>query len=850
MSAQGLLRRLVASALAGGACCAADVVLVADGQPRAHVVVPDGAPAAVRGAAEDLVRVLRRMSGAGLPLVNESQSDPATARVLIGDCEPPAGIPADTAAVLRDDAAYAGYVLACGANAVVLRGATPKGTANAVYGFLQDQLGVRWLMPSELFEIVPQVRTIAVPEMRQAVTPSFVCRLASASWGADTLAWGRRNRWDTDEGGFAVPYAAGFRHWMYRVFPPSKWAATQPEIYPLLNGKRAIPEDDGDQLSQPCTGNPETVRIAIETINAYLDAHPEVHTYPFSINDNNTWCECERCRAHDVERPAYRGRRIVSDRWFTFVNAVARGVGAKHPGKYIGCFAYAGVELPPLQIEAMEPNVFINLTQDTAQYFDPEYRAVDYDLIRAWQQKCSRVGKYDYYGLGALAPRYFPHLLAADLKAVHGLGVRAFHSELYPYWANMGPMLYVASRLLWDVSLDPDRLLDEFFTSAFGPAAAEVQAFYAVLEAAWMSQTQGKWFAGIGSAAEQMDCYTTTQVAECAAHLRAAEALASDETVRARIRYLARGYAYADLLLGAWTTAREVAGAPARSVLEADGLAARLEGLRQALDGEGLAWQRSVVEDPLGDRWYKDGARPTIRGQWQAAVQGGLVAGLQTLAAWYQTPGGAKTPADRKQAIERLTGEGPIGLLWQAMAGSLQRGPNLLPNPGFDEGTVGEPGPAGPQWQTSGAVAGWSTWQEDPAAGAFFRDPETKRSGASSGAFKGGGCLCYITRIPIEAGKTYLAEVWAMAPAHRAETRVTLEVRWNDTQGRWYTAAPDLRVEARDSGTWERLLLPFTAPAGAPQAVILLVGYGIAAEDTVRYDDGYAGPVQRMPSGR
>jgi hypothetical protein len=842
MLVQRLLRALAAPTLLAGACSAADLVLVENGQARAQVVVTDAAPPLVRVAADDLLRIIKRSSGAELALVTESQSDPAAARILLGDCQAPPGLAADPTQIQGDEA-YAGYVIACGQNVLVLRGNTPKGTANAVYGFLQDQLGVRWFMPSERFEIVPPAQTIAVAEMRRLVTPSFVCRLASASWSPDALAWGRHARWDTDEVGFAVPYAAGFRHWMYQLFPPSKWGQTHPEIYPLINGNRAIPEKDGEQLAQPCTGNPETVRIAIETVNAYLDAHPETHTYPFSINDNNTWCECDLCRAQDVERPAYRGRRIYSDRWFTFVNAVAKGVGAKHPGTYLGCFAYDGVELPPLQIAKLEPNVFVNLTQDTAQYFDADYRKVDYDLIAAWQLKCPRVGKYDYYGLGALAPRTFPHLLAADLQAVHGMGVRAFHSELYPYWANMGPMLYVAGRLLWDVTLDPEPLLDEFFASAFGPAAAEMRAFYGVHEAAWMSQTRGEWFGGIGSAAGQMDGYTAAQVAAAAAHLRAAQALAPDDTVRARLQIIAQGYAYPDLLLGAWTAASEVARTPVTSAATARALLAQLEALRLPLDNEETAWQKSVVDDPLGDAWYKNGARPAIRGQWRAAVQGGLLSGLQTLAAWYQTPEGAKAPADQQQALQQLTANGPLALLWQALQGSLQRGPNLLPNPGFEEGGADKPGPAGPGWQTSGAVAGWSTWQENLTAGTLFRDRETKRSGTSSGAFRGGGCLCYITQIPITTGKTYLADVWAMAPAVRTGTHVTLEVRWKGAQGRWYGGAPDQRVETKTSGSWERLLLPFTAPQNAPQAVVLLVGYGIAEDDLVRYDDAYAGEV-------
>ena len=826
-------------AVAGSA--SADLVLVENGQARAQVVVVEAAPPLVRDAAVDFVRVVKRVSGAELALVVESKSDPTVPRVIIGACNVPPGLEADPA-VIRGDGAYAGYVIACGRNVLTLAGNSPAGTANAVYGFLQDQLGVRWFLPMELFEIVPQLKTVAVPEMRRVVTPSFVCRYGWASWNGESRAWARRNRVSDREGGYAVPHGA-IIHSMYAVFPPSKYGKTSPDIYPLLNGKRAIPERDGQQLAQPCTGNPETIRIAIECVSAYFDAHPDAHTYPFSINDNNTWCECELCRAQDVERPDYRGRRIYSDRWFTFVNAVAKGLREKHPAKFLGTIAYAGVEPPPRKVARIEPNVSVHLTQDTAQFFDPEYERVDHDLIRAWQQKCRHVGRSNYYGLGALAPRYFPHLLAADLKAIHGMGVRAFHSEMYPYWANMGPMLYLAGRLLWDVTLDPDTLLDEFFATTFGAAGPEMRAFYQVHEDAWQNQKTGKWFRGISRAGEQMGFYTAEQVVEAAAHLRQAEALAPDETVRARVRYIARGYAYPSLLLSAWTAARDAATAQVRSAADARDLTARLAGLLHPLDREDAGWQKSIMEDPIIDRWYKAGARPTIRAQWRSAVQNGLVEGLQTLSGWYQTAEGGKASADERQALERLTASPQIALYWGALQGTLQRGPNLLPNPGFEESKSGEPGPAGPEWQTAGVAAGWSTWKKVQNRGKFFLDASVKRSGNSAGAFKGGECLCYITTVPIEVGKTYLAEVWVMAPAVRENTKVTLDVRWRDAQGRWYNGAANHRVATKSSGAWERLLIPFVAPKGAPRAVILLVGEGIEKEDVVRYDDTFLGEV-------
>ncbi|HOJ22212.1 MAG TPA: DUF4838 domain-containing protein [Armatimonadota bacterium] len=834
LAAIGLLLCALASPAA-----AANLVLVEDGQARAQVVIPDDASDRVRDLAGDFARVLARMSGARLPVVKESVSDPTQARVLIGACRASAGLDADPGAI-RGDEAYAGYVIACDGKNLVLRGNTPAGTTNAVYGFLQDELGVRWFLPTELFEVVPTRRTVAVPEMRRVATPSFVCRLGSASWNPEALAWSRRNRWDTHEGGWEIPYAAGFRHWMYAVFPPSKYGKSHPEIYPLINGKRAIPSKDGEQLAQPCTGNPETVRIAIAEVNAYLDAHPECHTYPFGINDNNTWCECDLCKAQDVERPLYRGRKIYSDRWYTFVNAVARGVRARHPDKFIGCFAYAGVELPPIRIERMEPNVFINLTQDTAQYFDSAYRKVDYDLIRAWQQKCDHVGKYDYYGLGALAPRVFPHLLARDLKAIHAMGVRAFHSELYPYWAHMGPMLYVASRLLWDVRLDPDRLLREFY-SAFGPAAGEIRAFYETHEAAWMSQKTGKWFGGLGSAGEQMDFYTPARAARAAEHLRRAKALATDETTQARVDFIARSYAYPDLLLRGWTTARAIGEAAPRRPAEARALAGRVETLLEALDGEETSWKKSIADDPLADRWYQNGGRPQIRSQWRSRVQTAMLDGLHALASWEKSPAGQKAAPETRALFDRIAAHPQAGFLWKAMRGTLALGPNLLPNPGFEEAKGGQLGPTGPDWKSTSAAAGWSTWQENPHEGRFFLDTNEKHGGNAAGAFQGGGCLCYITTVPIETGKRYLAQVWVRKPVAREGTAVALEIRWNDAAGRWYNGAANLRLDARKAGVWEQLQIPFMAPPGAARVVILLTGYGIEKEDVVRFDNAFLG---------
>ena len=53
-----------------------------------------------------------------------------------------------------------------------------RGSLNAVYAFLRS-LGVRWYMPGELGEIVPETRDIALPEINQTVRPAYEVRSVS-----------------------------------------------------------------------------------------------------------------------------------------------------------------------------------------------------------------------------------------------------------------------------------------------------------------------------------------------------------------------------------------------------------------------------------------------------------------------------------------------------------------------------------------------------------------------------------------------------------------------------------------------------------------------------------------------
>jgi len=799
----------------------ASVTLVEDGQARGVIVY---AADADQPAAEEFAEVLKRITGVALPVVPPAEAEGP--RVLIGAAAETAFAPEEIA-----NLSYDGYRIRTRDEVIAIAGRTVPGTMNGVCGFLQDHLGARWFMPSELFEVLPQTRTVSVDECDEVAEPSFDCRLFSGLDGKHQDAWRRHMRLSVRT--WEVPFQAGFTHYLYALFPPSKFAEKAPEVYPIINGERVRPTNDRQPGWQPCTSHPRSVEIAVEEIGRFFDHHRNTHSYSVSINDNDTWCECDRCTALDVPHE-FRGKQCHSDRYYTFVNAVARGIAKTHPDRYIGCFAYWGVEPPPKTIEKLEPNVFVNITQDTSQYFDRDYREQDYSFWRQWQAKCEHMGKYDYSGLGALAPRYYPHLLAEDLRHSKRIGLVAMHTEAYPYWSNYGPMIYLQARMMWDVSLDEDELLAEFFEKLYGPAAPEMAAFYEELEQTWVSPREGKWFAGIGSAAQQCDIYTLDGLRALERHLRNASRLAPDGIVSDRVAYVRQCFEYPALFIRGWLIAKKLRTAPNPKTLARDvAMLTRISRKRDA------AFHRSVTEDDLSTSWYDTHAgRPSVQSGWRSMVEGGMLAGVQALV-------GDGDGATLDGLIDELTRRDPgstLALNLRAKRGDFDGLPNLLANPGFEKTGEGQ-NPTGPEWDAKDAPPNWSVWRQSPGVGRIWRDGETVHSGTLSAALTGGECMCYIAKAPVEPGKRYVGWAYIKAEDVTQPRRTTFEIRWNNAQGAWHAGGQQVSSEVQRAGEWLRVTAVATAPEGAASAVVLLVAYDIAEDETVWFDDAFLAEV-------
>ena len=198
-----------------------------------------------------------------------------------------------------------------------------------------------------------------------------------------------------------------------------------------------------------------------------------------------------------------------------------------------------------------------------------------------------------------MLPRYFPGLLADDIRFQHSVGVRGFFAEAYPHWPAFGPQVWLASKLWWNAQQDAGKLMDEFFERLFRKAADEARHFYNLLEEIWRRPRQGRWFQGLRGFHDQVPCYTKEDVDVLEAVLARARRATRDPLVRLRIDYIRRWFAFPATLVRGWHTADEVLAMPPGDT--ARDKAAELGTLRRRL---ARAHRQAVLED----RWMAKSA--------------------------------------------------------------------------------------------------------------------------------------------------------------------------------------------------------------------------------------------------
>ncbi len=816
--------------LASPAVRAGQLALVRAGKPAARIVLPADADAKETLAADELQLYVKKISGAELPIGRDAHSPGAKVFIGLRDASIRRKLRIDT---LKWD----GFVMARQGDALVLAGNWPVGTLNAVYAFLEDEYGVRWYMPTEFGENVPKAATLSVGDLDKRVEPRFACRRnhgIDMSIRGDGKAWARRVRITSHD--LDVPFNR-YSHNLYAVLPVDRYAAAHPEYYPMLKGERYIAEGRAKSSHwQPCTINPEVVGITVSAGRAWLTARPHTNFFSVGMNDSGRFCECAQCRALDVPGETFRNRPMVSDRYFTFVKKVADAIGKTHPGRYVSCIAYSRVESLPTYT-TLPHNVYVVITQDVAQWFDPAYRKTDEDFAAAWAKAAGAFGTYDYTGLTWLLPRVYPHLMAESLKFYGRVGAVAATNEAYPTWWYAGPQLYLRAKLMWDPALDPDAVLDAYYRGFFGPAAQPMKRLYGVMERCMTKPRAGRWFEGLGSVIQQLDLWTPADLAECRQALAQAAKLARGQSrYRARVEFVARGLGFVGQVMEEYWQAQHVerlAGQAATSnetmlaeTLKLLGMTkAREETWRRIRDDRLLCGIYKAIDERFHRRWAS----------WETYLRKCASVGM----AGVVSVRGELEPA-RVRRLLALVREGELadelrGLLWAA---EHPDAPNLFRNAGFEQVAAQGPAPKGLDWVAADCPPGWSKWALKPATRPRLTwEKSGGRGGGKCVRLRGAKNACFIQTLRAKPGERYYCSAFVRT-AGGADAYAQLRVQWKDADGKWqWGASPRIAQVAGGLSGWRQLSLVFTVPKGVAQAVVLLAAFEQQPGDSAWFDD-------------
>jgi len=345
-------------------------------EPVATIVVPTEPSPAEEFAASELQSYIEKISGAKLAIVGELQASEAPRRLFVG-ASSRAGAPL---AYLKDFDPES-FVVRTVNDDLLLVGGCGRGTLYAVYDFLEQELGCRWLAPGPDWEEVPQQPTVELGQINRVEHPGLKYRhmpmtLAGEpdTWPGQCMSWAVKQR--SNIGRQERPELGGFRaptltHTTWGLPKADHYFTEHPEWFALIDGKR----QNRGAGTQVCTTNPDVIEIVAESLGNIFDENPDAEFLSLGQADGVAFCECERCRALDTgEIWPYHNRNlpVITERWLTFVNAVARKLQVTHPGKKLFTLAYHQTFRPPdPQVIKPEPNVMIEVELPASREVSP-----------------------------------------------------------------------------------------------------------------------------------------------------------------------------------------------------------------------------------------------------------------------------------------------------------------------------------------------------------------------------------------------------------------------------------------------------------------------------------------------
>ena len=459
----------------------ARTTLASHGRTRYVIAVDPAASPTVSHAAQELAADLNQMTGATFQVVT---TKPKGRAIYVGSAP---FLPLSLQNIQLGGLPAEGFVIQSAGSNILLAGNDDRGTMYAVYTFLENNLGVRWYAPDAT--VLPRHDTVTLPDLHDQEAPAFDYRdtdehivSTSAAWDAHLKLDGTSVPDNEDTGGVNRLFNGAEN--FYQLMPPSKYFATHPEYYSLINGQRRSAGD-----SQLCLTNPDVLKIVTAALVAEAKANPKELVLGLSPNDaGDGSCQCDNCKASDAKYGAPSGTLLH------FVNEVAAGVQAALPGRkiWVETLAYQYTQKAPNPgTIAPASNVLVCLAPIFADDGHPlatgTQNQKSNQALLAWSKVAPghlQVWHYVTNFANYLQPYPDWDELAADMPYYLANGVSGMFCEGdYNSEGDLLPMrTWVMAHLFWNPHQDVWKLIKDYTDGYYGAAGPDVYQYLKTLD--------------------------------------------------------------------------------------------------------------------------------------------------------------------------------------------------------------------------------------------------------------------------------------------------------------------------------------------------------------------------------
>ncbi len=503
-------------------------IITQNGKAGSVIIISSTASEAEHYAANTLQKYIEKISGTRLPILSEAKSGN---EIFIGNKNDKflKNNNVEITSSLKDE----GFIIKTQENKLLLIGKDDWGTVYSVYSFL-EKLGCRWFMPGPLGEVVPHKNTIEVGNINDVEGPSFKFRHVGEG------DWSLANKCNNflNVGGLKG-YDQEFSAQNYaELVPTDKYFKSHPEYFAIHNGKRTA-----DQLNLT---NSDVLKIVVDYVDNFFAQHPGPLYPVFSVtpNDNSNF---GNTKEDSLFGPTY------TDQIMRFTNEVASEVGGKNPDKLVDVLAYQDYIEPPVAVKKMDSNVAITIcriNQDGTYSFpitvNNYYSNRIRKIIERWVKIADHILFYDYYAhYEWYGPWPLEKTIAADFRYYHSLGpkVEGLVPEFHPHWGTQGINDYLMGKLAWNVNLNVDSLVNDYYQKFYGKDASAIKDYFNVFANRFNELNMPFW----GQMSVWNKVYTPEVLRKAEGYLATAQRAVKDTTIKARIHLLELGLRYVKL---------------------------------------------------------------------------------------------------------------------------------------------------------------------------------------------------------------------------------------------------------------------------------------------------------------